>query len=118
MAKYPDRHVLFVCKGNLNRSRAAEDVMGQVIGGTPDLEYDMQVRSAGIDPVGDGKPLTDEVVAWADAIYVFEGWHEKIVLGRYPDAAGKICNLQIPDVYDRNNPELILILRYILPELL
>ena len=113
--KYPARHVLFVCSANQNRSRAAERILRDIAEHTPDLEYDVEVRSAGTNPRDDGVELTEELVDWADGIYVFEGWQERLIEGQYPAAKNKVCNLQIPDIYERDDPDLELILRHKLP---
>ena len=53
-------------------------------------------------------------VGWADRIMVMENMHKKLILkvmGDSPEILRKIEVLDIPDVYDRNSPELIELLK-------
>jgi predicted protein tyrosine phosphatase len=94
--------VLFICSGNLERSPTAE----QVFRAWPELD----VKSAGTEESA-MNPLTGEVIDWADMIFAMEENHKRRVLEINPDAAGKITVLGIEDVYYRNDPGLIKILR-------
>ena len=91
-------NVLFVCTANTERSRKAEDMFKGREG--------LSVRSAGTHPLGDGKPLTKELVEWADRILVMENEHRSYIAAQYPSALPKVRVLGIPDEYSRENPRL------------
>lgn len=40
-------------------------------------------------------------------IFVMEGHHKDVILSICPEAEGKVTVLDIPDVYRRNDPELV-----------
>jgi predicted protein tyrosine phosphatase len=97
------RKVLFVCSQNRLRSPTAE----QVFSGRRDLE----VASAGTnhDAV---EPLTHELVAWADIIFVMERAHRTKLQQRFGKSLGKarvVC-LDIPDDYEFMDPALVRLL--------
>jgi predicted protein tyrosine phosphatase len=58
-----------------------------------------------------GRPLSMELVDWADQVLVMEEVHRDAVLELSPRAAGKVVVLGIPDIYPRDDPELIQILK-------
>jgi predicted protein tyrosine phosphatase len=96
-------HVLFVCGKNRLRSPTAEQVFADWPG--------VETASAGVSRDADN-PITPELAAWADRIFVMERAHRS----RLPPACkaalhGKpvIC-LGIPDRYDFMAPELVRLL--------
>jgi predicted protein tyrosine phosphatase len=104
--------ILFVCTGNIDRSRTAEDLY------TDDPRYD--VRSAGTAPFATA-PLTRELVSWADRIFVMcerEDAHESLIRLRFPDVKRPIIDLNIEDRWPRGDPELVRrILKWTTPHL-
>jgi predicted protein tyrosine phosphatase len=90
--------VLFVCSGNIDRSPTAEDIFKA----RPDLD----VMSAGTSLLA-RRRVTREMVRWADIIFVMEVKHAGHIKSMEPEAAHKIVVLDIPDVYHRNDPELV-----------
>jgi predicted protein tyrosine phosphatase len=71
----------------------------------------MEVRSAGV--ASDAKvPITAELLAWADEVYVFEKRHRNILLKRFPElySIKSIVCLYIPDEFEFMSPELVSIL--------
>jgi predicted protein tyrosine phosphatase len=97
------KNILFVCSQNRLRSPTAE----QIFSGRPDLA----VTSAGTNHDADN-PLTAELVAWADMIFVMERVHRTRLQRRFPAAlkhARVIC-LDIPDDYAFMEPVLIRLL--------
>lgn len=93
------RTVLFVCSQNRLRSPTAEQLFSR--------REDLEVDTAGTNHDADN-PLTDELVAWANVIFVMEKTHRSKLQRRFRAAlAGKrvIC-LDIPDEYDFMQPEL------------
>jgi protein-tyrosine phosphatase len=103
-------NVLFVCTGNICRSPMAEHLLRKLL--TDAGINDVNVDSAGITPATQ-LAIPDEAtavlkeegvsgvqhrpkgaepsrVAWADVILVMQGFHREILVGRHPEAAGKI----------------------------
>ncbi len=97
------RKVLFVCSQNRLRSPTAE----QVFSTRPDLE----VASAGTNNDAE-TPLSAELVAWADVIFVMERAHRAKVQKRFRRAlAGtRMVCLDIPDDYEFMDPALVRLL--------
>lgn len=97
--------VLFVCTANKLRSPTAEDVFKDYPG--------IEALSAGTDadaPV----PLTPELVATVDLIIVMENHHRERIRRKFkkqrpPD--NRIITLNIPDEYERGDPELVELLK-------
>ncbi len=94
--------VLFVCSGNIHRSRTAENMFKNRKG--------FEVRSAGTS-FGVPNPVSAELVQWADRIFVMEEEHREIIVQHHPSAASKITVLGIEDNYYRDDPQLKAILK-------
>ena len=97
------KNVLFVCSQNRLRSPTAE----QVFSGRRDIT----VESAGTNHDADN-PLTHELVAWADIIFVMERAHRAKLQKKFRASlkrARVIC-LDIPDDYEFMDPELVRLL--------
>ena len=97
------KNVLFVCSQNRLRSPTAE----QVFSGRRDIE----VESAGTNHDADN-PLTHELVAWADIIFVMERAHRAKLQKKFRASlkrARVIC-LDIPDDYEFMDAELVRLL--------
>ena len=97
------KHYLFVCSQNRLRSPTAE----QIFAGRDGVE----VSSAGTNNDAEN-PLTHELVAWADTIFVMERTHRNKLQQRFRAALGgtRIVCLDIPDDYDFMDPGLIRLL--------
>ncbi|MBC7669545.1 MAG: phosphotyrosine protein phosphatase [Gemmatimonadaceae bacterium] len=97
------KKVLFVCSQNKLRSPTAE----QVFSTWPDLE----VSSAGTN--NDAKnPLTGELVAWADVIFVMEKAHRNKLAKRFKrQLKARLVCLDIPDDYAFMDSALVSLLR-------
>ena len=105
------KRVLFVCGKNRLRSPTAE----QVFSAWPGVE----TRSAGVNADAD-EPLTGEMVAEADLIFVMEKTHRAKLTRRFRThlkSARVIC-LDIPDDYAFMDPELVRILQARVPKFL
>jgi predicted protein tyrosine phosphatase len=103
--------ILFICSQNKLRSPTAE----QVFSTWPGLD----VASAGLNNDAES-PVTPELVAWADVIFVMEKEHRNKLSKKFrKDLNGKrvIC-LNIPDDYDFMDPYLIKILNAKVPQFL
>ncbi len=101
---YGLKTVLFVCSQNKLRSPTAE----QVFADWPGIE----VSSAGTNHDAEN-PLTGELVAWANLIFVMERQHRSKVQRKFKRHLGNtrlIC-LDIPDEYAFMDPDLIRILQ-------
>jgi predicted protein tyrosine phosphatase len=93
--------ILFVCTGNIDRSRTAEDLYAD------DPRY--EVRSAGTAPFAT-VPLTRELLSWADRVFVMcerEDGHQSLIRLRFPDVKRAIVDLDIADQWSRGDPELV-----------
>ncbi|RWA58148.1 low molecular weight protein tyrosine phosphatase family protein [Mesorhizobium sp.] len=105
------KNILFVCSQNRLRSPTAE----QVFSGRRDIE----VASAGTNHDADN-PLTHELVAWVDIIFVMEKAHRAKLQKKFKTSlkrARVIC-LDIPDDYEFMDPELVRLLEAKVPRYL
>jgi len=102
------RRVLFICTANQNRSPTAEALLAR--------SQRYEARSAGISPLAT-RPVTRDLLEWADLIFVMDeryDRHRTQLLELFPEVEGlaeKIIVLNIPDIYERDSPELIALLR-------
>lgn len=96
------KRVLFVCSANIDRSPTAENLLKRVGG--------FEVQSAGTW-LNARKRISKDLIEWADMIFVMEQQHKEAILAIKPDAEDKIVVFNIPDIYPRNDPELIEILK-------
>ena len=95
--------MLFVCSQNRLRSPTAEQVFSR--------RRDIEVASAGTNHDADN-PLTHELVAWADIIFVMEKAHRAKLQQKFKASLKKarvVC-LDIPDNYAFMDPVLIRLL--------
>jgi predicted protein tyrosine phosphatase len=96
-------HLLFVCTANQQRSPTAESLFRN----HPRFE----ARSCGCSPLATA-PCTADWIAWADLIFCMEDEHRRDLLARFPMARRKpIAVLDIPDRYERDDPNLVLLLQ-------
>lgn len=96
-------NLLFVCSENRLRSPTAEEVFSCY----------QRVEAIGCGTNADAEtPISGDLVEWADIILVMEKSHRNKVSKKYKDLLkGKrlVC-LDIPDNYDRMQPELVRLL--------
>ncbi len=100
------RRLLFVCTANQHRSRTAEDLYRRLPG--------YEVRSAGTDvhpDEPDETPLTEELLRWADIVFVMEPYHREVIDARFPSHGKPIVVLHIPDRFLRGESALKRLLR-------
>lgn len=92
--------VLFTCNQNENRSKTAEEL----------FKDRFETRSAGLY---NEKPVTERQLSWADKIIVMEDSQRSEIAKRFPKQYMKkqIISLDIPDIYNHNNPELVKIIK-------
>ncbi len=98
------KRVLFVCNANLNRSPKAEEIVNKQGG-------DYKAKSAGLHPLAEIQ-ITKEAIDWADIIVLMNERNDKQKTRLFDMFLEKdlkqkdIRILKIPDIYDKNNPEL------------
>jgi protein-tyrosine-phosphatase len=97
--------VLFVCRGNICRSRVAEQIFRILAWSVPGRQ-EHEARSAGVDPDPGGRLITARDVEWADVICAMEVRQETYIRRRWPLVGHKIRVLHIPDVYHPDDDEL------------
>lgn len=94
-------NVLFVCRGNLQRSPTAEDILRERAGDEVD------VRSAGVNR--NARTRVDrDLLEWADRIYVMTEGIRNRIEKEFPESLdyGEIMVFGIPDRYRRGEPRL------------
>lgn len=104
LGKEGKRNFLFVCAMNKYRSRTAETIYK----GNKNIE----VKSAGTSK-DCNNPVTEDLIQWADIIFVMERKHGRILYKRFPMAVDRklmVC-LNIFDCYDYMEPALIKVLK-------
>ena len=101
-------NILFLCTSNLHRSATAADHFSK-------LNDQHGFKGAGLDSRNckqNGTTFcTDEMMVWADLIYVMESMHTVKVMAYSCSSNKKIINLNIPDIYIFNDPVLIEVLQ-------
>ena len=102
MVKLWVKKVLFVCSANMQRSPTAEELLRGKTG--------FEVLSAGVSPFAQ-RSISSELIDWADHIFVMEEEHREPILTLRPNAENKITVLHIPDIYSRNDPILVQLLK-------
>ena len=98
------RNILFICTQNRLRSPTAEQVFAEWPG--------VETASAGLGNDAE-VPVSPELLAWADMIFVMEKAHRNRLsarFGRHLNDKRVIC-LDIPDDYDFMDPMLIRLLK-------
>ena len=100
--------VLFICSQNRLRSPTAEEVFASWQG--------LEVASAGLADEAEN-PVTPELLAWADVIFVMEKVHRSKLAKRFRAHLGdkRIVCLDIPDEYDYMDPALVALLKAKVP---
>ena len=103
------RRVLFVCSQNRLRSPTAE----QVFASWPGIE----VASAGTDDSAQN-PVSPELIEWADLIFVMEKRHRNKISRKFHSAlkSRHIICLNVPDEYEYMDPQLVRLLKDIVPK--
>lgn len=96
--------VLFVCSQNLLRSPTAEKIFASYPG--------IDVASAGTNSDAI-RPVTADLVQWADTIFVMEQHHQRILATKFRAQLKnkRVVSLDIPDIYHFMDPELVGMLR-------
>lgn len=89
-------NLLFICNQNQNRSKTAEEL----------FRDKFKTKSAGLYCQ---KPVKEKEISWADVVIVMEEEQRSEISKRFPKQylQKRILSLDIPDVYNYNNPKLI-----------
>ncbi len=97
------KRVLFICEGNLHRSPTAERLYADTPG--------IKTRSAGLSPLARVQ-VTEELLAWADLIFVMERRLLKMLRRAFRPALAdrEVICLDVPDDYQCMQPELLAVL--------
>ena len=101
-------NILFLCTANIQRSKTTEEVFRAA-------NNNHQYKSAGLSEKYVNKAnstlCTEDMLKWADQIYVFEEQHIERIKKHTGDVyLPKISNLNIPDNYQYFQRELVLLL--------
>jgi predicted protein tyrosine phosphatase len=100
------KKLLFICTYNISRSRTAENLFKN--------SAEFEVKSAGLTFIEDrsGQLVTDELLAWADEIFMMELMHFEYLKKNHKDAilGRQLFILGIPDEFEPGDPKLIEIL--------
>jgi predicted protein tyrosine phosphatase len=97
---------LFVCRANVDWGPTAEEVCRQI---AREKELHIEVSSAGISRRAN-RSLTKAIADQADTIFVMEPDMAIEMAEGYGQDPGKILCLNIPDIYERDDPRLLAIL--------
>ncbi|MCP8310110.1 MAG: hypothetical protein L6N95_04780 [Candidatus Methylarchaceae archaeon HK01B] len=101
------KRILFVCTGNMDRSPTAETLLKGREGFVA-LSAGTWMKAL--------RRISKSLIEWSDLIFVMEERHKKSILALKPEAEKKVIVLDIPDVYLRDDPELIKTLKTKLEE--
>lgn len=108
------KNILFVCTAKLQRSPTAE----KLINSSSEFNQKYKAKSAGTHLLSFTK-ISSGAIKWADLIIVMEEKHKEFILKKFNNLENKkIINLGILNIYRRNDPELISILKEKFKEIL
>lgn len=101
-------NILFLCTANIQRSKTAEELFRAA-------NKNHQYKSAGLSEKyvkkANSTLCTEEILQWADQIYVFKQKHiDRIRTHTWDVYLPKISNLEISDDYQYFERELVLLL--------
>jgi predicted protein tyrosine phosphatase len=100
----PERlHYLFVCYANVDRSPTAEAVCRRI---ASENGLDIETSSAGTSH-GANRAVTKHMADLADKIFVMERGMLTTMLQKYGQNPAKVVCLDIPDIYERDEPRLV-----------
>mgnify|MGYP006294033259 CR=1 FL=1 len=102
------KNILFVCNVNLQRSPTGEEIVN-----SEEEFQDYDSKSVGISPLAE-KQINENAIKWADIVFCMEEFQKQFILKNFQEIIEdknkntnfKIINLEIPDKYYRNDPEL------------
>jgi predicted protein tyrosine phosphatase len=97
-------NLLFVCSENRLRSPTAEAIFSEYQG--------LEAIGAGTNQDAE-TPVSGDLIEWADIVFVMEKSHRNKVSKKFREQLKdkKVVVLDIPDIYERMDPELIKLLK-------
>ncbi len=102
-------NILFVCSANKLRSRTAEDYFSSKYTKFNFLSAGTNINVCNREGT---TPLTEDLLEWADVVYVMENKHKNIIRKNTGSKyINKIIVLRIQDIYEYGEIKLIDILR-------
>lgn len=105
-----NKKILFVCSANKQRSKTADDYFSSKYDSN-DYEFDSAGTNLKICQKEGTNPLTEELVIWADLIFVMEKRHRQLINSHTKEKYdGKIKTLRIADRFKYYQKELIEVL--------
>ena len=115
--------LLFICSQNLHRSKTAELIFTDMYKGRHEVKSagfwceDSASSKSRFKPQHPTVKITRDLMQWPDIILVFEQMHIDEIKERFPGEylSKKIINLNISDIYSREDPELISLLKKKVP---
>lgn len=96
-------NVLFICFSATNRSPTAADL----------FKDKWNTKAFALYPYSDYtklNPKLEKFLVWADKVYVMKEWMYRKIEENFPKYINKVKNLDIDDIYDKDDPLLINIL--------
>lgn len=104
------KNILFICSANKQRSKTADDYFSEKYS-TENYQFDSAGTNLKICQKEGTNPLTEELINWADLIFVMEKRHKQVISSFTKEKHdSKIKVLNIPDRYKYYQKELIEIL--------
>jgi len=102
--RMPERlYYLFVCYANVDRSPTAEAVCRRI---AAENGFDLEASSDGTS-YDAYQPVTKHIADLADKIFVMEPHMVREMVEEYGQNSAKIVCLDIPDIYEGDDPELV-----------
>lgn len=103
-------NILFLCTANVHRSRTAEDYFKEA---SPNTYTFLSAGLSEKECTRNGSRLcTIELLEWSDKVFVMEEAHKTRIAEHTGDRfIDKIHVLDIDDIYQYNQPELVLLLK-------
>jgi predicted protein tyrosine phosphatase len=102
------QNMLFVCSANKDRSKTADDYFSEKY---PDLNFLSAGTNLKICAQLGTTPLEEDLLDWADKIFVMETKHAKFIQQMSKNKHNsKMVTLKIPDIYPYYDKQLIEIL--------
>lgn len=102
------QNILFICSVNKQRSKTAEDYFSSIYTNGNFQSAGTNIKQCEREGTN---PLTEEVLIWADLVFVMENKHSKFIKDTFGNnLQSKIVVLNIQDLYKYYQSELISIL--------
>lgn len=99
------KNILFICSANKQRSKTGEDYFSKLY---PNLNFDSAGTNIKVCQKEGTNPLTEDMLIWADLIFVMEKKHLEAIKNHTSGKYGsKIIILSIQDIYQYFQKELI-----------